>query len=79
MAGGGGKANKHHHDGAAIVPKYYTELLSSYLGQRYNNDQGAVGIVLATRLLQQYQYVLIFWGCVLLNNGRVKNNQFVLL
>ena len=41
MAGGGGKANKHHHDGAAIVPKYYTELLSSYLGQRYNNQAPA--------------------------------------
>ena len=62
------------------MPAFSHELLSSYLGSRYNNDQGAAGIVLATRVLQQYQYVLIFLGCVLLNNGRVlKNDQFVLL
>ena len=47
--------------GAAIVPKHYTELLSSYLGKRHSNDQGAVGIVLATRVLQPYQYVFNFW------------------
>lgn len=51
------KTNQNHNDGAATVPKDCIKLLFVFGVEVINDQQGVVGIVLTTTVLQQYQHV----------------------